>query len=282
MKCSSQSSGRRLRVFRSSAPCGVIRKVLSETMIFHITWKCGGQSAAEQVSMKKYIGIFALLALVAAPAMADIYIGAVGVQRVVGYYGGNGGEFTLSSPSLFASSYVADVTKNIPGSWGPSAIQTFCVETSETIDVPSTVYGRISTTFSDGMTVGSHSANSNVNLSDKTAFLYTQFAAGTLAGFDYGAGSGRVADAVALQKAIWYYQSQVPAGEVVGNEFVALAEAATGWTGIGQVRILNVYSDPNYTQAAQDQLVMVVPASAAFVLGAFGLGLVGWVKRRMA
>ena len=113
-------------------------------------------------------------------------------------------------------------------------------------------------------------------LDARTAFLYYNFRMGTLAGYDYGA--GRQASAGELQAAIWYIQGNQAGG--ANNTFVALAEAAilgNQWSGIGNVRVLNVY-DGNGA-LAQDQLT-IVPAPGAAALA--GVGFLAASRRRRA
>jgi hypothetical protein len=51
------------------------------------------------------------------------------------------------------------------------------------------------------------------------------------------------------------------------------------WSGIGNVRVLNLFGDTSFTQHAQDQLYMIPePASYSLMLGA--LGLMGLLARR--
>ena len=67
------------------------------------------------------------------------------------------------------------------------------------------------------------------------------------------------------------------------NGITALADSAAP-TDIGNVRVLNLWVlDSTGTVATDVQShLTIVPAPAALVLGALGLGLVGWVKRRLA
>jgi hypothetical protein len=120
-------------------------------------------------------------------------------------------------------------------------------------------------------------------LSSQTAWLFTQFRNGTLEGYDQSP-----AAAAAVQYAIWELEGEraIPAGAEysgLANSFVALANeaVANGFTGIGDVRVLNLVNADGTD--AQDQLVMVQdevtlvpePSSAGLLaVGAF-LVLVG-------
>ena len=74
----------------------------------------------------------------------------------------------------------------------------------------------------------------------------------------------------------------------LANSYKTLANnavASGAWSGIGTVRVLNLYSKDNhgnYTKHAQDQLYMVsaVPEPETYALMLAGLALVGGVARR--
>ena len=77
-------------------------------------------------------------------------------------------------------------------------------------------------------------------LSEQTAFLYTQFRAGTLSGYSYS-GSNHQASANSLQYAIWMFEQEIPT--IVSNPFVMLANTAVSsgtWSGLGNVRVMNL------------------------------------------
>jgi len=246
--------------------------------------------------MRKLLFIGVLCAVVASPALADYYGGQVYYTRITGYFSGIGGEFTLSSDggsglllNLVAySSLTKNQTKPYP------SFQTFCLEHGETVGYPMEL--NVSTTFINQETgvvtgSGSHAVLGGMaygdNLDPRTAYLYTKFAQGTLTGYDYTAGAGRVASAKDLQEAIWFIEGE--SGGVT-NDFVTLADAAVGvggeWAGmgIGNVRVLNTYAaghfgDPAYL--TQDQLYLM-PLPGAVLLGFLGLGAAGLKLRKHA
>jgi hypothetical protein len=148
---------------------------------------------------------------------------------------------------------------------------TFCVQRSEYLN------------FSNEFKVVGVTAKSEVDgisLSPKTAWLYSQFRAGTLTGYD---GSAAMADK--LQAAIWKYQNQAPYAATV-NSFTLLADAENP-VGIGNVRIANLVwntaaSGYPVGTPAQDVLVIIPLPPAAFAgLGLMGVVAVGQIRRRL-
>ena len=250
--------------------------------------------------MRKLIFITIVCTFLAAPALADWYGGRIYYYRINGYYSGNGGEFTLRSdgaPGLLLSNSAYDAkTRGKDGN--TESFQTFCVETAEYVAQPMDIV--VSTTFVNEATgkitgPGSHAILGSKpfgdNLDPRTAYLYTKFAQGTLAGYNYTAGAGRVASAGALQNAIWCIEGEGGAN----NAFVALANDAltVGGTtdewvnkGIGDVRILNSWvidhvGDETAAYKLQDQFYLV-PVPGAVLLGILGLSLAGWKLRKFA
>ena len=127
-----------------------------------------------------------------------------------------------------------------------------------------------------------------VPITQGVAYLYSQFAAGTLAGYDYTPGSGRVASAGNLQEAIWYLLGGYGDGaQLTGTALTDLKAwdpNSTDWTksanGAFGVRDM-VLLEPGQ---AQDQLV-VVPEPTTLISGAlmllpFGAGTLRILRRK--
>jgi hypothetical protein len=180
---------------------------------------------------------------------------------------------------------------------GLGSFATFCLETSEYIGQPPS--GPYTYTINTGAVPGDAGAGATDpntglpmdNISIGTAWLYSQFRAGTLT-LDTGTGSyfdaNRLANAGELQNAIWYLEDE--GGQ--NNGYVALAEEALDLTaiqvkadsngayGVVALDLFNLAGSP-----AQDQLAMVpsytvVPEPSTVALIALGVGALGLVLQR--
>lgn len=187
-----------------------------------------------------------------------------------GYQAGSGGEFHAviggGGATGIADGYIFD---------------TFCLERNESLSLSGTpFYFEVNTEAVQGGLGGP----SPDPLDPRTAWLYNQFVDQTLAGYDFDNSDGeRLTDAGLLQNAIWALEGEL--GTPSGNEFYDAADLS-GATGIGDVRVLNLYTNSDLTGYAQDVLVKTtppaVPAPGALLLSAIGTTCVGYFRRRRA
>jgi hypothetical protein len=253
--------------------------------------------------MKRVATLITLVFLFAAtPAFADLYGGTgsltqTGVIGGIDYTYGNGGEFTLSGSSLDTSEYLPGITSEIKGEL--NSFQTFCLEKKEY--TASAIEIQISTTAINEATgaigaegSGSHAIyggnNYGDNLDPMTAYLYTNFAKGTLSNYDYFDFTvGRDFSAGQLQNAIWYIEGELGILSTTSQAYAWVTEAQNaGWNDIGDVRILNNWAVGHIGERGyekQDQLYLLtnpVPIPGSIILGLLGMSVVGMKLRKYA
>jgi len=120
-------------------------------------------------------------------------------------------------------------------------------------------------------------------LDPRTAYLYTQFRAGTLSNYDYNNFTERVNDANSLQLAIWVIEGELTStSDAQALAWIGEAENAINkgiWSGIGNVRVLNLVDSQGNRR--QDQLVMVPEPSTLLLMGAGLIGIGAFGRRKL-
>lgn len=191
------------------------------------------------------------------------------------------------------------VISGASGAWNNS-FQSFCLEYSEHISLGNTPYlvggvtdHTVNAAGAYGTYAGTEAGHTSTQdpISSSTAWLFTQFFTTGLSNTAvWGSGSQETKN-TALQQAVWSLEGE-PSGPMdsLAMSYVSQANAAVSsgeWSGIGNVRVLNLYSQDssgNYTVNAQDQLYMVssVPEPETYAMMLAGLALVGGAARRRA
>ena len=240
--------------------------------------------------MKKTCVVLALAGLMAAPKLfaamsVTLMDDTPGMNSSYSYSQGNGGEFRAVGDSgldsvvnwgAYSSATKDTVTAlNDGASWGygqglakPGSeyFQTFCTELLEEY-TPGGLYP-VSSIGNNALYDGTGHA---VPITLGVAYLYSQFAAGTLGGYDYNYGAGRSATAGDLQSAIWMLLSETSGtlATWVSNDLTSgLGSNTSAWTqdANGAYGVEDMTLDN--PGLAQDQLVIVVPESTTMIAGA--------------
>lgn len=204
------------------------------------------------------------------------------------FQAGDGGEFVAITSPSFISYYHPSALQTVSGIQGFS---TFCLERSENIYFGQTYAGALN----DRALNGGNDTHEIPNLvgdpvSLGTAWLYSQFAAGSLAGYDYGTVpysggeiSTRKGDASTLQTAIWMLEDELPMDasnfyvSLASSQLGGLATAQTASQGAYGVKVINVTEG---STRRQDVLVKVPDGGSTVSMMGAALAVLAGARRR--
>jgi hypothetical protein len=214
---------------------------------------------------KAFISLIAATVLTATHVMALV----VTVDRVTGYYEGSGGEYNVTPVTGVGYSSLDQYNNN----FGQLGYGTFCVDRDLSITVP----GQYTAVIDPGAVT----QNGN-HISVGTAWLFQQFAQGTLSDYHYTqlGDPGRASDALNLQLAIWtlegYYgypdPSVNPFLNLAISQFGSLSGAEVDANRAYDVGVLNLYNTQTGA-AIQPMLTLLPDGGSALIL--LGMGLSG-------
>lgn len=233
--------------------------------------------------MRGMIKVVAVVFLVAtgafqaAMSMTITTVGNGGDHYGMGpYQKDSGGEFTVlpsSDLGVNLAAYSA-ATRDV---YQAGTFQTFCLEIPEHIDGWTTY----NVTLDSGAVRGGYAGGNPDPISLGTAWLYDQFVAGTLSGYDY---SGARSSAVVLQNTFWFLENELKT--LTDYTFYNLAFGAIGGNimadnnGTYKVSVLNL-TDPSDGSPRQSLLVKVPDSGLTIALLGIAMGCVGMVSRRL-
>ena len=221
--------------------------------------------------------ILALFAAVTSVASAN----SLTITQYSQYSSSDGGEFTVTSTdaqlqaikSLYSGSAIVN-----------GGFEVFCLEDNQFFSNGGTYTYGISDAAIPGGVSGAVIGRDPVSLG--SAWLYSQFATGSLAGYNYTPGAGRSASAGQLQNAIWWLEDEITLADPTSNPFLAdaftkygsAAAAKADNNGAFAVGVINM----GVNSGNQDQIVLIPDGGITFALFGAALLALGAIRRRIS
>jgi hypothetical protein len=168
----------------------------------------------------------------------------------------------------------------------PGLFETFCLEAHELLDFEVGAFRadlNVQTTAGSPGYAGGAMGGINDPLDARTAYLYHHFIYQSLiTPYDYATEAVRIDDATALQAAIWFIEEE-SSDPLAGKALLFFNEAnaavnAGSWTGLGDVRVLNLYQVNNGVRTEFQDVLVIIPAPGAGL--ALGMGALLAARRR--
>lgn len=166
-----------------------------------------------------------------------------------------------------------------------NSFESFCLEFKEYLEFGKEYEVRSVTNHTVNL-LGTY-ATTQDPISASTAWLFTQFSKTALSNSMWGT-TDLAKRNTAVQQAIWAMEDEsfgVMSSLAISYKNMANTAVSSGnWSGIGNVRVLNLFSKDStgWNTHAQDQIYMVssVPEPETYALMLAGLALVGGIARR--
>ena len=240
------------------------------------------------MSQRAVFASAAMLLLAGAAYAGPVFVGTTTLNKSYGTDISGGGEMQATTAGLSIS---VRSLGEVAGKF-----ETFCLEEHELIsfDVPfkADLNDR---SVADGSAASPYFPNNFGGIqdpvSDATAYLYSQFIQGTLAGYHYANGTqaekdARAQDALAVQQAIWVLENERAALDAgVNSSFLNLAILAVtvgGYKNNGVAALNLYYNNTAGGRVDRQDILVMVPLPAASFAGLTTLGGLALIRRRRA